>query len=188
MVLVIEHLPFPPSALGSLPPPHTLSAVPTFTGEGLFLPLTTTPIITSAAPFVQPSPWYGPNKGFRLASMFGSVPAKLVQRIRALQFVDMRELLPDNIAILRHMEALDSPNPLAPRATGARPRLREVSSLISWVLCYVTYVAVLSESHPNLVRSCLAYLALVVSKARRNGGDGWITYDAIFRQNAAEEQ
>ena len=128
------------------------------------------------------------SRGFRLASTFGPVPARLVQRIQACQFVDMRELLPDNIALLRHMEALDSPNIQVPRATGTRPRLREVNSLLSWVLCYVTYVAVLSEAHPSLVKSRLAYLALVVAEARRNGGDGWIAYDAIFRQNAAEDE
>ena len=123
-----------------------------------------------------------------MASMFGPVPAKLVQKIQALLFVDMRELLPDNIALLRHMEALNSPNSPTPQAIGARPRMREVSSLTSWTLCFVTYLAVLAEAHPNLVRSRLAYLSLVISEARRIGGDGWATYDAIFRQNAAEDE
>ena len=182
--LIMARVPFLPPALGSLPLPQALSAVPTFTGEGL--PLLSATV--AGAQVGHAPPRREPSKGFRLASMFGPVPAKLVQRIQTLQFVDMRELLPDNIALLRHMEALDSPNSLVSRATGARPRLREVNSLISWVLCYVTYVAVLAESHPGLVRSRLAYLALVVSEARRNGGDGWIAYDAIFRQNAAEDE
>ena len=49
-------------------------------------------------------------------------------------------------------------------------------------------VGLCQQSHPHLVKSRLAYLALIVSKARRNGGNGWITYDAIFRQIATEDE
>ena len=35
---------------------------------------------------------------FKLSSSFTPVPAKLVKRIQAMEFAEMRELLPDNIA------------------------------------------------------------------------------------------
>ena len=180
MVLVITCIPFLPSALCSLPLPQALLFVLTFTGEGLHLPPTTHT--------GHPPPQKEPSKGFRLASIFGPVPDKLAQRIQALHVADMMELLQENITHLWHMEALDSPNSPVPWATGAQPWLRKINSLISWVLCSVTYLAILSESPHDLVRSCLTYLALVVSKARHNGGDSWIAYDAIFHQSAAEDE
>ena len=83
--------------------------------------------------------------------MFGPIPTKLVQKIQALQYVDSKELLPDNIGLLRHMEALD-----LPLVGETRSRLREVNSLLPWALCFMFYMAVLSESRPGLVRSRLA--------------------------------
>ena len=120
--------------------------------------------------------------------MFSPIPLRLVQRNQALQYVDMKELLPDNIGLLRHLQAPDSPNALVPLASSSRPRLREVNSLLSWTLCFTTYIAVLVESHPGVVRSRWAYFALIVAEARRNGGDGWQSYNAIFRQNATEDE
>ena len=43
------------------------------------------------------------------------------------------------------------------------------------------------ESHPHLVQSRLAYMCLIIREARRAGGDGWVSYDAVFRQNAAQD-
>ena len=97
----------------------------------------------------------------------------------------MKELLPDNIGLLQHLQASGSHSAIAPLATGSRPRLREANSLLSWALCFTSYVAILVESHPGLVRSHLAYFMLIIAEARRIGGDGWQSYDAIFRQNAA---
>ena len=96
----------------------------------------------------------------------------------------MKEFLPDNIGLIRLAEAWEGPHPLT--ATSCS-HLQEVNSLLSWISCFVTYTAVLSEAHPGLVKSRLAYLALIIAEARRNGGDGWLTYDSIFRQNAAED-
>ena len=46
---------------------------------------------------------------FKLASTFAPpIPGKLVSKIQDLQFIDMRELLRDNIALLRHKEGLNS--------------------------------------------------------------------------------
>ena len=125
---------------------------------------------------------------FKLASTFAPIPAKLVKKIQGLQYIDMRDLLPDNIVLLRHMEALDSPSAHPHMAAGTSPRLHEANSLLFWAICFSTYIAVLSEAHPSLVKSRPAYLTLIMSEARHNGGDGWISYNSIFRQNAAEDE
>ena len=52
---------------------------------------------------------------------------------------------------------------------------------------FVMYLALLAEAHPELMKSCLLYIALIIVVARRNGGDGWIMYDSIFCQNVAED-
>ena len=54
-------------------------------------------------------------------------------------------------------------------------------------MCVATYVhvVVLSQAHPELVVSRLAYMRNIVWEANRFGGDGWRTYDYVFRSQAA---
>ena len=121
---------------------------------------------------------------FKLASSFPPIPAKLVAKVRSLAFIDMKEFLPDNIGLLKNLESLDNCQ-VSGLSPAARPKLREVRSLLTWVSCFTTYTAILAESHPHLVHQRLAYMATIVREARRNGGDGWKAYDTIFRQNAS---
>ena len=65
--------------------------------------------------------------------------------------------------------------------------IREVKSLLTWVQCFVTYVAVVVSDHPSRVQEMLAYARLIVREALRNGGDGWRSYGAMFRKLAATD-
>ena len=111
------------------------------------------------------------------------VPARLVTRITAGQFVEMRDLLGDNIALSQRVEEAHTsfPNYILPASS--RPRLREVSSLPSWLYCFLGYVSVLSSD--PVVRDRLTYARLMIREALRHGGRGWMDYDRLFRQQAA---
>ena len=115
---------------------------------------------------------------FRLASSLPPVPAKLVKRIQALEFVEMRELLPDNMALAERLDAL----PLLGHPS-KQTEQREIGSLITWVSTFSTYVAIVSVAHPERVCDMLAYMRLIVREAHKHGGRGWLTYDAVFRRN-----
>ena len=124
---------------------------------------------------------HGPKPSpLMLASSLPPVPAKLAKRIREMDFVEMRELLPDNIALSECIEALLSHS--------ARERVthqREIGSLLTWVSSFATYVAVISESHPERVPDMLMYLRLIVLESQKFNGMGWLTYDSVFHQNNA---
>ena len=60
------------------------------------------------------------------------------KKIRSQQYVAMKELLSDNMAL--HSQLDDLP---AQTALAARPhRLREIESPLSWVFCFLAYIAV----------------------------------------------
>ena len=42
-----------------------------------------------------------------------------------------------------------------------------------------------AEAHPHRVRELMAYLRMIVPEAQRHGGDGWRSYDVLFRKIAA---
>ena len=93
----------------------------------------------------------------------------------------MKDLLPDNIALLEQWEAM----PSAAQAAGLSQRTprREVTSITTWAACFATYVAILGQAHPHLVADRLGYMRLVMREARRHGGQGWRAYDHVFRKN-----
>ena len=60
---------------------------------------------------------------------------------------------------------------------------REIGSLITWALCFATYVAIVSQTHPEHTVDMLAYMRLIMREAHKHGGNGWLTYDTVFRRN-----
>ena len=102
---------------------------------------------------------------FHLASSLPPVPAKLVRRIQALE---IRELLPDNMALAERLEVL----PLRLGHPSKQVELREIGSLITWVSSFSSYVAIVSEAHPERVCDMLAYMRLIVREAHKHGGRG----------------
>ena len=139
-------------------------------------PIMSTSVASSSGQVAKPR-----QLPFKVANSIPPVPAKLVKRIQALEFVDMRELLPDNIALAERLAIL--PTGLASQRP---PGLQEIGgerALLTWVSSFATYVAILAGSHPGRVADMLAYMRLIVREASKFGGMGWLTYDAVFRRN-----
>ena len=67
------------------------------------------------------------------------VPAKLVKKIMKGEFVDMAELLKDNIKVERRRQA--SEGKLSQGHFGQAMCRREVPDLMSWLQCFSSYAA-----------------------------------------------
>ena len=124
---------------------------------------------------------------FLLSSSLPPIPRKLVTKMHSLQFVKMKEFLHDNVLLGKRLDAMGATALLGPAwgSTAKPANMRDFPSLISWISCFTTYIAILGEAFPHLVRSRLAYMSLIITEARRNGGEGWRSYDTVFWQNAA---
>ena len=111
----------------------------------------------------------------RLSPSFPLILVKLVVKIQSLQYAELKEFLPDNLELMKRMEAVDRAafSGLPPSLL---PKMREVPSIAAWAYCFGQYVAVLAESHPHLVKDRLTYMCLILSEARKTGeGGGAIT-------------
>ena len=119
---------------------------------------------------------------FVLNSVLPVVPARLVKRITKGDFVDMAELLRDNLEAERRraQSQLDTGRGVAP--AGNR---REVPDFTSWVQCFALYASVVQSKFPEKGKDLWAYLGIIASEYRRVGGSGWRLYDAVFRQQFA---
>ena len=92
----------------------------------------------------------------------------------------MKELMPDNISLLQALEAM---HPAAHMTSHTKPRMREVSDILTWVYCFLAYTAI--RTPDKQTRDLLVYARILMREARKHGGDGWKAYDAVFRENAA---
>ena len=115
--------------------------------------------------------------GLALAPSIEPLPPKLVQRIRSGHFLELKELLPDNMALQQQLDALHGhlASPLLPPSL--KPWFREISSPVSWAVCFPTYAAVRTQDPAT--RGHLVYARLVLQEALRHGGSGWLDYDRV---------
>ena len=132
------------SALGLFPPPSCLVSVPLLTASqpgplAQQQPTGSTSSVDSQPGLVSPA-----------AAPF---PRKLVDRIQAGNFVEMKELL-TNMALISQLETVQGWSP-AHMLGPARPQLWEVASLATWCYCFMGYVAI--RSSDPMTRSQLAY-------------------------------
>ena len=161
------------SGAGTLPLPisHPWPWLPT-------VPPTSSSESSGLAPMAPRAP-----DGLILSPTMEPIPSKMVQRIQSGQFVEMRELLPDNVALCQHLESMHGHLPFHSLSGHTRPRFREISTPLSWINCFLTYLAVRTQD--TATRDQLMYSRLVLQEAARHGGMGWIEYDRVFRKQAA---
>ena len=173
--------------MGSLPPLLLLSMVP-LSG----VPITS--LANPPAPLVIPSRALPPTAipptnsntaggDLSLSMSLHPVPARVVSLIQSGRFIEMRDLLTDNVTVRSHFEDMHGALGVQLLPVNTRPRVREITTLPSWICCFLTYLAV-GTSDPT-TRDRLAYAILLIREAMRHGGRGWMEYDRLFRQQAA---
>ena len=119
---------------------------------------------------------------FLLGEGLPPIPAKLVAKIQKGDFVDMAELLRDNMEAERRRSKEDGASTSSGQLTQSR---REVPDILSWVQCFGIYTSIVVQTRPEKTQQLLAYQTMLLREARRCGGTGWQTYDTMFRQQVA---
>ena len=111
------------------------------------------------------------------------IPAKALEKIRSDAYFDLKELLPDNAALLTRLQELGHIPAAAMPAHISGLKLREINNPLTWVFTFLSFIAAKTTSEPT--RDLVAYAQIVIQLAQRHGGLGWITYDQSFRQQMA---
>ena len=125
-----------------------------------------------------PSPGVAAASSYSIPG-FAAVPAKLVRKIWALEYVDMWELLPESWRL-----------ETAERGCCQAKRTRRglVTDIFRWTECFTTLAATLSVRYPQSAPQLMAYLRTIVRASRNFEGSAWATYDAAYRRQAANNR
>ena len=91
------------------------------------------------------------------------MPAKLVAKIVKGDYVDMAELLRDNIEVDR-WKATDSS---AAGLSTSQAHRQDVPDFLSWLQCFGVYVGIVATHKPEKLRQLTAYQTLMIREARR---------------------
>ena len=114
------------------------------------------------------------------------IPAKLVERVRSGSFIDFKEFLADNVLLVQRIQELGPAgthlSPISHPLAG-NSRLREISDPLTWVSCFLAFMATSLDDQE--ARDLSAYGMIVLQMARKHGGTGWLLYDRQFRQHRA---
>ena len=97
---------------------------------------------------------------FVLSEGLPPVPAKLVAKIQKGDYVDMAELLRDNMEYECRQATSDSSG-----SRSGRANRREVPDLLSWITCFGVYASVVCDKSPKKAKHLLAYQTLIVREA-----------------------
>ena len=109
------------------------------------------------------------------------VPTKVMDKIANGNYVDFKELLADNVALVQRLQELGVPN--GTQLLASSQRLREVQDPLTWIHCFLLYVA--ARVPHQETRDLLTYGVLIINLARQHAGRGWLAYDNKFRLQKA---
>ena len=172
------------SPIGNFPPGNTGNTLPV-NSQGtpplIQTPLPDTPQGSNSAPsWLQDllCPSSSTAAPLSLAAALPPIPAKVVEKIAKGQFVDFKELLPDNVALLAQLKEMGPGASLQ-----SKSRLRDISDPSTWAQCYMGFVA--ASTPDKNIRDLMAYGQIILHLARAHAGPGWLAYDRRFRQQRA---
>ena len=109
------------------------------------------------------------------------IPDKLVKKITNLEFVELREMLPE-VWLREEKEAATRNVLVLPRRKTA-----QITDILVWVQLFTGYVSVLSTKYPQaVVPELMAYTATIVKCSKNYDDSAWARYDMLYRKQMAK--
>ena len=111
------------------------------------------------------------------------IPGKLVAKITSGAFVELADLLAENI---RTQEAephtyLDVKLLVAP----AKERVVEITNILTWIQAFTIYQWIFCSTYPSRWQDTTQYKLLILQTACQFPGPTWLNSDTAFRKDAA---
>ena len=113
------------------------------------------------------------------------LPRKLVQQIRAGEYVDFAELPP---AKGRQLTPTSYTSQLVLVQLHEVERQRKlIPDFLTWSQCFAIYTAVLGRDQPHQIPELMAYQLEIAKCAKKYKWPSWVIYNLNFRQEAASK-
>lgn len=119
-----------------------------------------------------------------LGTGLAPVTRKMIDRIRAGEYVDFAELPPARGKARPPPQALEGQVVVVHAADLLQSR-KVIPDFATWSQCFAIYVAVVATHQPKRVTDLMAYQSVVARASLKYKWPSWVVYDQNFRQEAA---
>ena len=123
------------------------------------------------------------NKALVVGPGYAPVPYKLVSKITAGLFVDLADLLPENIRAQEIEPQAFLEGKLV--VSGSKKRVIEIADIVTWIEAFTIFSMILCHTFPSRWKDLNQYKLLIIQTARRFFDKSWLHYDIAFRKEAA---
>ena len=140
------------------------------------------PIVShTAVPSLAALPLQQP---FVVGPGYSPVPYKVVSQITAGKFVNLEDLLAENITPNESEPQLWFDGRLVLSHTPKKPK-RQISDITLWMEAFSIFYLILCSYFPHRWRDLTSYKLLILRTYRQFSGFCWLNYDRAFREHAA---
>ena len=115
------------------------------------------------------------SKAFLAGPGYAPVPYKLVSKITARHFVDLVDLLPDNIRAQEIEPQAFLEGKLV--VSGPKKPVIEIADIVTWIEAFTIFYMILSHTFPSPRKDLNQYKLLIIQTARRFSDKSWLHYD-----------
>lgn len=122
-----------------------------------------------------------------LAAVGPGLPAvskRLMEKIRANEYVDFAELPPAKGKSRPISQALDG-QVLVVQAADLLQTRKVIPDFATWSQCFALYAAILAPQQPTRIAEFMAYQSIIAKASKQYKWPAWVVYDQNFRQEAA---
>ena len=136
-------------------------------------------------------PKKSPCEPFALAGSLPMIPENLVEKILKGQYVDLSDLLQDNILLAKKSTGTSGSSATESGLTQRykkREFTKDEARMLSWIQCFTVYTAIVCSQDPGRLNDLLGYMVIMSNEGRRFKYQGWLTYDEMFRQSVVKSK
>ena len=127
------------------------------------------------------------NQPFVVGPGYSPIPYKVVSQIVAGKYVNLEDLLPENISIQEPEPQLHFDGRLI-LSNAPKKNKKQITEIVSWVEAFTIYSLIIGKFFPNRLEDLLKYKLLILRTYRQFSGSAWLNYDREFREVAAAEK
>lgn len=124
------------------------------------------------------------DQPFIVGPGFTPIPYKLVQRIINGKFIDLSELLADNLVEAERDPLIFFDGKLTVTAPKKHSH-RQIEDIVAWIEAFSIYSLIICSYTPHRWRDLTDYKLLIIRTQRQFHNRVWLQYDEAFRQHAA---
>ena len=133
----------------------------------------------------MPVPWATSllHRMFVVGPGYSLIPEKLVMKIRTGQFIDLADLLAENLKVQETEPQTYLDGKLL--VTSSKKRIQEITNIATWVEALTVYLWILCSAHPSRWQDMTQYKLPILKTSCHFPGKAWLHYGNAFCKDAA---